>query len=318
MKEIFLGNVIRQRRLDLGLTQEQLGEGICEQATICRFEKGTQTPTHNRVKALLQRLGLPGNRYFAFISKNEEMSEVLRNDIRKLEVLFYLSNDAERSEIRAHIWSKLSELENIMVPDDQITRQYILYNRVSVDCPIKPYEPAEQIAILTKAIRLTVPRFELDAIHSFHFSDDELNIIGLLAYSYLNMGQNRTAISIYHQLFQYMKKNCLQSQSCIRLFCWIASLYAKTLSAERRYEEAIEIAKHCILLSGLLSSQIHQGRALSPHPEKRNKRTLKFRNSLLNMQLLSPLSRHNARPRGILFYSITSYAIFSICAVYSL
>lgn len=243
MKEVFLGNVIRQRRLDLGLTQEQLGEGICEQATICRFEKGTQTPTHNRVKALLQRLGLPGNRYFAFISKNEEMSEVLRNDIRKLEVLFHLSNDAERSEIRAHIWSKLSELENIMVPDDQITRQYILYNRVSVDCPIKPYEPAEQIAILTKAIRLTVPRFELDAIHSFHFSDDELNIIGLLAYSYLNMGQNRTAISIYHQLFQYMKKNCLQSQSCIRLFCWIASLYAKTLSAERRYEEAIEIAE---------------------------------------------------------------------------
>lgn len=36
------------------------------------------------------------------------------------------------------------------------------------------------------------------------------------------------------------------------------------------------------------------------------------------MQLLSPSSSHNARPRGNLFYSIISYAIFSICAVYSL
>ena len=30
MKEIFLGDVIRQRRLELGLTQEELCEGICE------------------------------------------------------------------------------------------------------------------------------------------------------------------------------------------------------------------------------------------------------------------------------------------------
>ena len=30
MKEVFLGEVIRQRRLELGLTQEELCEGICE------------------------------------------------------------------------------------------------------------------------------------------------------------------------------------------------------------------------------------------------------------------------------------------------
>lgn len=41
MKEIFLGDVIRQRRLELGLTQEELCEGICEPMTISRFEIGT-------------------------------------------------------------------------------------------------------------------------------------------------------------------------------------------------------------------------------------------------------------------------------------
>ena len=44
MKEIFLGEVIRQRRIELGLTQEELCEGICEPITISRFEHGRQTP----------------------------------------------------------------------------------------------------------------------------------------------------------------------------------------------------------------------------------------------------------------------------------
>ena len=59
MKEIFLGEFIKQRRLELGLTQEQLCEGICEPMTISRIENGRQTPSRNRINALLQRLGLP-------------------------------------------------------------------------------------------------------------------------------------------------------------------------------------------------------------------------------------------------------------------
>ncbi len=38
MKEVFLGEVIRQRRLELGLTQEELCEGICEPMTISRLK----------------------------------------------------------------------------------------------------------------------------------------------------------------------------------------------------------------------------------------------------------------------------------------
>ena len=50
---------MKQRRLELGLTQEELCEGICEPITISRMENGRQTPSRNRINALLQRLGLP-------------------------------------------------------------------------------------------------------------------------------------------------------------------------------------------------------------------------------------------------------------------
>lgn len=68
MREMFLGEVIKQRRAELQLTQEELCEGICDTVTISRIENGRQTPSRNRINALLQRLGLPDDRYFALLS----------------------------------------------------------------------------------------------------------------------------------------------------------------------------------------------------------------------------------------------------------
>lgn len=81
MKNVFLGEYIKQRRLDLGLTQEQLCDGICEPMTLSRLENGKQTPSRNRINALLQRLGLPDDRYFALLSKNELEMEALQKEI---------------------------------------------------------------------------------------------------------------------------------------------------------------------------------------------------------------------------------------------
>ena len=48
MKNVFLGEYIKQRRLDLGLTQEQLCDGICEPMTLSRLENGKQTRSEER------------------------------------------------------------------------------------------------------------------------------------------------------------------------------------------------------------------------------------------------------------------------------
>ena len=62
MKELFIGEVIKRKRKELRLTQEELCEGICEPSTISRIESGKQVPAKNKLDALLQRLDLPGDR----------------------------------------------------------------------------------------------------------------------------------------------------------------------------------------------------------------------------------------------------------------
>lgn len=49
--------------------------------TLSRLENGKQTPSRNRINALLQRLGLPDDRYFALLSKNELEMEALQKEI---------------------------------------------------------------------------------------------------------------------------------------------------------------------------------------------------------------------------------------------
>lgn len=40
MEQLFIGELIRQRRLELGLKQCELCEGICEPVTMSRLESG--------------------------------------------------------------------------------------------------------------------------------------------------------------------------------------------------------------------------------------------------------------------------------------
>ena len=81
MKEVYIGSIIRKRRQELGLTQEQLCRGICETVTLSRIENGKQTPSRSKLNALLQRLGMPGERYYALLSEQEMKISNLQTEI---------------------------------------------------------------------------------------------------------------------------------------------------------------------------------------------------------------------------------------------
>ena len=110
MREVFIGDYIRQKRLDAGMTQAQLCKGICEPITVSRLENGQQTPSRNTVKALLGRLGLPDDRYFALLSDHEMEIKLLKDEITAASIRYRRASEDERPEIRAQALEKLTEL----------------------------------------------------------------------------------------------------------------------------------------------------------------------------------------------------------------
>lgn len=219
MKNVFLGEYIKQRRLDLGLTQEQLCDGICEPMTLSRLENGKQTPSRNRINALLQRLGLPDDRYFALLSKNELEMEALQKEI----VACNANHRVEEG------FETLKKFEQIADHDDQIAQQFILRSKVLLGRLDQRYTPQEQIDLLMQAIRLTVPRFNLDEIERFFYSTDEIKIINQIGIAYSDDGQNKKAADIYYQLLKYVRKHFEEIITSVGILPMVYFNYARVL-----------------------------------------------------------------------------------------
>ena len=243
MQEMFIGEVIKQRRAELGLTQEQLCEGICEPITISRMENGKQTPSRNRVIALLQRLGLPDDRYFALLSKNELELDKLQKDVASYNIRYQRASNEERAKAREDALVALKRLEDMIEDDDLMSRQIVIRSRILLGKEDGEYSFEEKINMLMESIHLTVPRFDLDEIGACLYSHDEIQIINHIACIYSEFEKHEKTVDIYSQLLKYVQKHMKLVSSTKSLLPMIAFNYARELIILKRYDEAIEIAE---------------------------------------------------------------------------
>ncbi len=191
----------------------------------------------NKLRALLQRLDLPEDKYYALLSKNEVQISDLQTEIISCNVL----KDSERG------LSKIEELEKIADSDDHLLHQFILRSKVLLgkreNGQITAYTHDEKLEILFEAIQLTAPNFDIDEIYEGLYSIDEVKVINQIALVYSDSQQHKKAIDIYYQLLKYIKKhfqNILQSGGLLPL---VAFNYARELDLIGHYSEAVEIAE---------------------------------------------------------------------------
>lgn len=231
MQNFFLGDYIRQRRLELGLTQEQVCEGICEPITLSRIENGKQTPSRVRINAILQRLDLPDDRYYALLTKNELEIEALEKEIV-----------ACNATGRAEEGFKQIEKLKAFAEGEPLIQQFIIRSRLLLEQMEKRYTEQEEIEILTQAIRLTVPDFNTEEIEKKLYTRDEIKIINQIANAYSCAGNQKKAADIFYQLLKYIRKHIKEAITSAGVLPMILYNYARVLDLAGRYEEGIEYA----------------------------------------------------------------------------
>lgn len=236
MKELFIGEVIKRKRKELGLTQEELCEGICEPSTISRIESGKQVPAKNKLDALLQRLDLPGDRYYALLSKNELEISNLQSQIISCNV----------SKNKRDGLQYLKKLEEIVSEDDHLIRQFILRSKTAFGYldgeDIRPYTFDEKEKMLFEALYLTVPKFDIKEIDKNYYTVEEIKIINQIALNYSDAGQNKKAIDVYNQFLKYIEKHLMNLKESNGLVILISYNCSRSLYLEKRYEESIAAA----------------------------------------------------------------------------
>lgn len=242
MKELRIGEVIKKRRKALGLSQRELCEGICEITTLSRIENGRQAPSYNRVKAILQRLDLPDDRYTALLDEDELRLEDLKREAVARVKLVTNASVQDKPKLREEALAAIQMLE-AFAGEDPLTQQAAMGLRVTLGKPEGPYSLEEKLELLLKAIRMTRPKFDLEEINDLRYSKGEMTLIIRIATAYALAGEKRKVLDIYSQLAKYARKHGWDQPRYAGNLVVILNNYARELNIDKRYEEALEIAQ---------------------------------------------------------------------------
>lgn len=243
MQELFIGQIIKERRKEQKCSQEKLCDDFMEPSTLSRIENGEVIPSHDNLKAILERLSLPLDPYFMPIDKAELEISNLKSEI-------ITNNIYENSEKGL---AALERLEEIAPPKNRFVAQFILRSRAILGKReggiICPYSDEEKLEMLMRAIRITIPKFNAEEVDGHFYTVEELKLINCIAGVYSNLGQNKTAVDMYCQLLKYMKKNLVDQKERNLLLILVEYNYSRILCMEEQHKEAIEIANMGLELS---------------------------------------------------------------------
>lgn len=259
MNIISIGELIKRRRIERKLTQEQLCEGICEPSNLSRIENGYQVPSRSKLLALLQRLELPSEKYYALLSDVEIEISNLQAEITS----HMVCRNHEQGLI------KLEQLQNIMDCDDQILQQFVLRAQVAfgkkTECGIIPYSLEERLSMLYQALRITLPKFDIEHITDYILSKEEVQIINQIAITYTNEHLHKQSIPIFYELMKYVKKHLRtlnQSHEWSPTVILITYNYASALYFDGRFADSLEIADLGLQCSIETHSSVYLGSLL--------------------------------------------------------
>lgn len=257
MNRFMIGEYIRTQREAKEINQDDLCRGICNRSTLSRIERGRQEPSYYTLKVLLQRLGIPEERFQILMGPQEFEIEELQQEIVADNVKHDFSSALK----------KIERLESLFQAEQQpVLQQFVLRVRALAgyekDGQHFDYDYSTQREMLTHALELTCAGINLKNMGRFLLGEDEAKIINQIAITYSEEGNRGQAIEIYRQLIRYVQRNFAGCEVERVLLPLTAYNYSRLLGLERRYEEAIEVAKlgrqccvkynRCRMLGGLL------------------------------------------------------------------
>ena len=223
-----LGAVIKNRREELGITQEDLADGICSVPTLSRIENGERMPTKDHFEMLMQRLGYSAMSLDFFTDKQDFQTYELKFKVRQE---FVSGNYALAGKY-------MRVLESALENPTKIDRQFILLHDALINK--SKYTNGERLEQLEAAIQLTCPKFKSGVIPRV-LSYDEIILLNNIAICHNARGDTAQAIEILTALKEYFDHHVISVEEALRTQPMILYNLSKYLGLSGRYDECIEI-----------------------------------------------------------------------------
>lgn len=236
MPIIQYGAIIKKYREELGITQEELSEGICSVPTLSRIENGERMPSKENITMLLQKLGKTDLFVETFVDKNDFYLHELKYRIRQAQ---FNGNQAEGRKL-------FEEYKHLRKDNSLSNRQFELLHEI-LFFPEK-YTTEEKLEKLEHLIHQSCPSFSTKSVPKL-LTYEEILILNNIARCRELLDDRESTVLIYEGILRHYDSCNVNSEEMLRTKPLILYNLANSLCAMDRFDECIRYCDEGILLA---------------------------------------------------------------------
>lgn len=180
MAKYLTSKIIKSTRLALGMTREELAEGICSAETLYHCESGQHEITREIYEQLMRKMGRIGEKNYTFLSVGGiEAFELQEELVKEL-----ICRNMEKAD------SLLWELERVMPEEkwDINDRQFFMTYRSRIDMEMGKITAEQCLEYLKEALNLTIKDINTINLDYWVFNYQEKMIISNMMGVYRRIG----------------------------------------------------------------------------------------------------------------------------------
>ena len=226
-----IGEIIRNTRLAMNMSQEKLAEGICMPNYLSRIECGKQVPQKKIYDRLMARLESNMNQIMTSLQVDE--FELLEKEW-KIARAMGTFNYQEAQEL---LWELEVEIDREYLENEQ----YVKFTQAILDHQRKRVSIKEYRERLLQSIKLTIPEYDENWKIRRVLSRNEIVILIDLYGTYGKEGQYEKAIGLSRKLLKYYEE--LYPRGNRKYYVLTLSNISKWYGLAGNHKEAIDTAK---------------------------------------------------------------------------
>lgn len=235
-----IGEVIREARCRLGISQEELCYGICSPGNLSKIENGVRQPSVFTFRLLMERLGENVKAYPMYVSGQEMKRFRLKYEIEQ-DIYFDRYEEAEK---------KLLVFQEMLDQADIEGVQFVLM--ADSVCGRHSGRLSQEVALekLEDGLHKTLPEFEARRTGKMFYTDVEMHLLINIASRYDDLGRSEEAIQLLQTLERQLHQVWKEKHQNVEHYPLVAFNLSNTLEDTGRYREAWQVAgegaRYCI------------------------------------------------------------------------
>lgn len=233
-----MGDAIREMRMRLGYTQEELAYGVCTTGTLSKIENGKAVISKRVFEALCSKL--PGIHH-VWISCDTK-TEMERSKLCK-QILLYL--EARQMQEAKDAMDRYHER---MERDNPFCVQFELYTQ-AIYLSITKKDEGKILPKLKKALSITMPdykeRFRAKK-KTVLLTYDEIYILANMGIAYAKRENTQMAHYIFYYLKEYIRQQELDAPESIKIYPMAIGNLAWVLERQGQLKEAVRQCDDCM------------------------------------------------------------------------